>query len=64
MFPNPANDRITITGIKPNAPIEVFDALGGRVAIERAPSINVSTWADGIYFVKVEGIVQRLVVQH
>ena len=64
VFPNPANDRITITGIKPNAPIEVFDALGGRVAIERAPSINVSTWADGIYFVKVEGIVQRLVVQH
>lgn len=63
-YPNPANDRITITGINPNAVIEVFDALGGRVAIERANAIDARAWAEGVYFLKVEGVVQRIVVQH
>lgn len=64
VYPNPANDRVTITGVKPNVPIEVFDALGGRVAIARGNSFATATWAEGLYFVKIGTTTQRIIIQH
>ncbi len=64
VYPNPAKERMNFLGPARNQPVEVFDALGKRMITTRANSIDVSEWADGIYFVKAEGRTQRIVVQH
>lgn len=64
IWPNPASDRVSVRGIATNTPIEVFDALGQRIIATNDNTINVSTWSNGFYFVKTEGLIQRMVVQH
>lgn len=60
--PNPANDAITVRGIGSNALVEVVDAMGQRVVTVRSNSLDVSTWSEGVYFLKAEGRTQRLML--
>lgn len=64
VHPNPANDVVTLRGTGTNAPVEVFDALGQRMITTRANSFDVSTWSEGIYFVKAQDLTQRIIIQH
>ncbi len=64
IWPNPARDKVLLGTIRSNTPVEVFDAIGQRIIATRASTIDVSAWSEGVYFVKVEGQTQRLVVQH
>ncbi|MBK8499234.1 MAG: T9SS type A sorting domain-containing protein [Flavobacteriales bacterium] len=64
VYPNPANDLIAVRGLAANTPVEVFDALGQRITTVRSNTIAVSTWSEGLYFVKAEGRTQRIVIQH
>lgn len=64
LFPNPVDERISLSGIGPNAQVDVFDALGSRVLTARANTIDVSAWAEGIYLVKAGGGTQRILIQH
>lgn len=63
-YPNPARDRITLNKVASGTTVEFFDALGQRVFTTRGRSIDVSAWSEGIYFVKVEGITQRIIINH
>lgn len=55
MYPNPANDRITISGIKGNAKAEVYSYTGQLVANQNFSETTVLqlNLPSGIYFVKV-----------
>lgn len=61
MFPDPADDRVTIELAfmrNANTPrVEVFSATGARLFDERSPGmrreIDTSNWQNGIYLVKV-----------
>ena len=64
VYPNPANDLITLCGTGRNTPVEVFDALGQRIITARTSTIDVSAWSEGIYSVKAEGRTYRVIVQH
>ncbi|QQR86061.1 MAG: T9SS type A sorting domain-containing protein [Flavobacteriales bacterium] len=64
VYPNPANELVTLRGIGSNAQVEVFDALGQRIIAARSNSLDVSAWSEGIYFAKWEDRTQRLIIQH
>ena len=64
MFPNPATDMVTITGVSLNANVEVFDALGKLVLRERLQGgrLHVGKLATGIHQLRVteNGVVREL----
>jgi len=57
LYPNPANDKVTITGLN-EATIKVYNLLGKEIySIKEArgqQSINTSSYVKGLYLVKVE----------
>ncbi|MBK6777433.1 MAG: T9SS type A sorting domain-containing protein [Flavobacteriales bacterium] len=64
LWPNPASGMLFIHSARVNMPVEVFDALGQRIISTRTGIIDVSAWSEGIYFVRVKGRTQRVIVQH
>jgi hypothetical protein len=70
LYPNPANDRVTISGWDTNASVTITDVSGRLVRQEqlRNNQIETSMLTDGIYVVtltegtKTESM--RLVIQH
>jgi len=56
MYPNPANDVITITGLVGNAKVSIYDATGRLVRTEsgNAGTLNVSDLEAGVYNITVE----------
>jgi Secretion system C-terminal sorting domain len=63
VWPNPATDLVHVdAGI---GAFEVFDALGQHmIEKRRGKLIDVSTWADGLYFIKSDDGTHQLIVQH
>ncbi|MBL0128819.1 MAG: T9SS type A sorting domain-containing protein [Flavobacteriales bacterium] len=60
IHPNPGTDQVWITGLSPGTNlIEVRDPLGRTVHMQRmteaAGNIETSSWAIGIYFIRVTG---------
>lgn len=65
VFPNPVAHRAQLTGLAPNAPVQVFDALGQAVtAVQRGGAIDASNWMNGLYFAHTPGGIVRFAVQH
>lgn len=55
VYPNPAQDRLSITGVAPQSAVEVFDATGKRVLAERLQggNLNISALEAGTYVLRV-----------
>ena len=51
LYPNPASDRFTIEGKVKE--IKVFDALGQMVYQGEDNTVEVATWPQGVYFIRV-----------
>jgi len=51
LYPNPASDRFTIEGKVKE--IKVFDALGQMVYQGADNTVEVATWPQGVYFVRI-----------
>jgi hypothetical protein len=67
VYPNPASDEIRIGGNTDNANVEVRNALGQLIFaghLQNNEVISVSGWANGLYFVRVNGSNCRTLVQH
>jgi hypothetical protein len=64
VFPNPAHDRITMTGLPILTIVDVFNAIGQPVISTREHTIDVSGWNEGVYTAKVEGRSLRMIVRH
>ncbi|MEO5642998.1 MAG: T9SS type A sorting domain-containing protein [Bacteroidia bacterium] len=64
LYPNPATDQISFSEVLDGA--EVFTVFGEVVVSMNGMirDISVSNLADGIYFIRSAGHVQRFVVQH
>ncbi|MBK9177477.1 MAG: SBBP repeat-containing protein [Flavobacteriales bacterium] len=64
VFPNPVAQRAQFTGLAPNAPVQVFDALGQAVTpVLRGTSLDVSAWNEGLYFARTPKGTVRFAVQ-
>jgi hypothetical protein len=70
LYPNPANDRVTISGWDTNASVTITDISGRIIRQEqlRSNQIDTAMLTDGIYVVTLtEGTKtdsMRLVIQH
>lgn len=73
LYPNPANNQITIQGVKNNGILVISDALGNVVKKKNIKSstqtIAVSNLRNGVYFVNVHSLkglkseTKRLIIQ-
>ena len=73
LFPNPASSNVTVTvsGFEGEVTVEIVDLNGKRVAEQRTQNseltIDVTTMAQGAYFVRVTGerqtAVRKLIVR-
>lgn len=57
LFPNPANNRVVLSGFDTNAPLRVFNTAGTEVAAplsrwDEQIELDVSRLAPGLYYVK------------
>lgn len=67
MSPNPGEDMVSISGLPFRRTVSVSDATG-RVLVQRAVQadrlqLDVRDWTPGLYFVRVDGMTQRLIVR-
>ena len=67
VFPNPANDKITISANGPIEQIAIVDMNGGRILVTKEKSIDVAHLSAGIYLVEVqtaEGVARKRIVKN
>ena len=69
IYPNPASESATVTGLAPEAAVALYTLDGQlitRLAADRSGrlQIDLTALSDGTYLVVTEGAAQRLVVQH
>ena len=69
IYPNPASESATVTGLAPEAAVALYTLDGQlimRLAADRSGSLQIDLTAlsDGTYLVVTEGVAQRLVVKH
>lgn len=67
IFPNPASSQITISiASNQQAPMEIYDARGKlmeRKVILGNEVVDISNYAKGMYFIRVNGIVKKIIVE-
>lgn len=66
MYPNPAQDRITLEASTPIGKVIIYNVLGKEVAnaiLETKGTVNISNLQSGVYFVKSAMSTQRLIIQ-
>ena len=67
LFPNPANESLTLKGEKLGT-VRIFNAFGQKVDEFEANgdelNINTAGYANGVYFIKVNGSTLRFVISH
>lgn len=69
VYPNPAREAATVTGLAPEATVALYTLDGeliARLHADRSGSLQIDLTAlsDGTYLVVTEGATQRLVVKH
>src|ERR1051326_6943238 len=69
IYPNPANNVISIAGLDPNGDlVRVFDSLGRLILSEEVRSdrivLNCSFWPDGIYLIKTGNTHRKVIINH
>ena len=72
LYPNPAQDKLWISGISESAEVIVYDMLGRALSVDPfgknpALSLDLSSFPNGIYFLKVKSdsgtVIKKFVVQ-
>ena len=62
MYPNPSNNRIYILGTTED--VSIFNMMGQKVYTEKQMnSVDISSWKNGIYFVKSGNSVVKIIKQ-
>ena len=69
IYPNPASESATVTGLAPEAAVALYTLDGQlitRLAADRSGrlQIDLTALSEGTYLVVTEGIAQRLIVKH
>ncbi|WP_306641063.1 serine hydrolase [Sanyastnella coralliicola] len=63
IYPNPAQDQLTIQGIQGAISWELRNAVGQLTAAGNQASIDLSSFTPGLYFLTIDGSTQRVIVQ-
>ena len=63
IYPNPASDVLNIEGTDDGETICIYNALGVKVIETWNRTIDISSFSTGIYFVKVQNAVFKVIIQ-
>jgi hypothetical protein len=65
VFPNPANDFLTIEANAQN--IEITDVLGKKYLnlsnVRNSARVNTSSWPSGLYIINLDGQTEKVIIQ-
>jgi photosystem II stability/assembly factor-like uncharacterized protein len=61
--PNPASDRLSVNGVAPGTLVSIYDITGQLLLTSEAGEVNISSLSRGIYLLKVNQKVLRVVVK-
>ncbi len=68
LYPNPAQNLVTLYFSKPKTLVEVFDLTGRRIfeitPVAEKTVIDTRLWQNGVYLVKAAGVDKKLIVLH
>ena len=69
IYPNPASEQVTVSGLPEGSRVELYDAMGRRINVSTHQRINVSTIPSGIYLLRCiapDGVVhtEKLIIRH
>jgi hypothetical protein len=60
-YPNPTVDILNIDGLKKGTTIRLYNQMGILLVETRKTAIDLSTYAKGVYFVKINNEVKKLI---
>ena len=67
VFPNPADNQLTIRSMQQRGVMEVFDATGRWMQTisvnQETTAVDVSDWSPGVYTLRMGAAVQRVIVK-
>lgn len=67
IYPNPANNLLSIIGNFNNTKVEICNAIGQRIYSNKINnsnlSIDISDFDNGIYFVNIDNKIEKLIIQ-
>ncbi|MEP4910737.1 MAG: sialate O-acetylesterase [Algibacter sp.] len=55
VYPNPSSEVIKIKGLESNETLFIYDILGIKVLETTDKEVDISTFSNGVYFIKTEG---------
>ena len=70
VYPNPADEIVSIATNAQQMPIELYDVLGNKVssrsvdASDETVTLNISAFPSGLYWVRIGNITKPLVIRH
>lgn len=68
IYPNPANEWVSIEGVDGGCEVTLYDMQGRQVAISHVHGLNTRACADGLYLLRIvgsEGVrVMKLLIKH
>lgn len=53
IFPNPTADKVFVESVHSNLAIQIFDAMGKHLTTTNESTIDINTWPNGIYYLKI-----------
>jgi len=69
LYPNPSSTTLEIVSDEQFSYVEVFDIVSKRIAFyndkSNSMTIDVSSYSNGVYFIKIDGkVVRKIIVEH
>jgi hypothetical protein len=68
VYPNPANDNLTISNCAENVPITIYNIFGEVIFKQVKPAkqlnFSVSDWSTGIYIIRQNNDIRKFIIQH
>ena len=61
LFPNPVTDILYIRGLREGDIVFVFDSVGRKILETGDSIINIASFPEGVYFVKIQDFVSKVI---
>lgn len=64
IYPNPASDKVTVTGLPEGSTIELYDATGRLILSTLHSPLSLSNLPSGLYLLRAGGQTMRLILKN
>lgn len=61
VYPNPTTGKLTLNSVVPTSKVELLNTLGEKLATQQADAVDLTSFSNGIYFLKIDEVVLKVV---